>query len=55
MKNNSLSSLLLALLVMLGVTGCDLAGDIFEAGAWTALIGVVLVIVVAVWLIRKIF
>lgn len=54
MKNISLSSLFLAFFVMLGLTSCDLAGDIFEAGAWTAIIGLVLVIAVVVWLIRKI-
>lgn len=54
MRHVSLSSLFFTFFIMLGLTSCDLAGDIFEAGAWTAIIGIVLVIAVIVWLIRKI-
>lgn len=54
MKKLSTSSLLLFFILMLGLTSCDLAGDILEAGAWMGIIGVVLVIAIIVWLIRKI-
>ena len=54
MKNSSLSPVLLALLIMLGFNSCDLAGDIFEAGAWTAVIGLVVVVAIVVWLVRKV-
>lgn len=53
MKNLNLASLLLILLMTPLLSGCDLAGDIFEAGAWTAIIGIVLVIALIVWLFRK--
>lgn len=55
MKSISISSLFLAFIITAGLSSCDIAGDIFEAGAWTAIIGVVLVIAIAVWILRKIF
>lgn len=54
MRNLSVYSLLLGIFLMLSLTSCDLAGDIFEAGAWTGIILVVLVIAVIVWLIKKV-
>jgi len=36
------------------LTGCELAGDIFEAGLWIGIIIVVLVIGIILWLLRKI-
>ncbi len=39
--------------MMTGLSGCDLVGDIFEAGAWVGIIIVVLVIVLIGWIIRK--
>jgi len=35
------------------LTGCELVGDIFEAGIWVGVIIVVLVIVLIIWLISK--
>ena len=53
MKNIRLDSLLLVLIMALTLSSCELAGDIFEAGAWTAILGIVLVIALIVWLFRK--
>lgn len=35
------------------LSSCDVIGDIFQAGAWTALIGVFLVVVLIAFLVRK--
>lgn len=43
---------LLALLVMF--SGCELVGDIFEAGVWTGVLLVVAIIAGIIFLIRKI-
>ena len=45
--------LLLFVLTAAMLTGCELVGDIFEAGIWAGVIIVVLVIVLIFWLIRK--
>ncbi|MBF9252869.1 hypothetical protein I2I11_06175 [Pontibacter sp. 172403-2] len=46
---------LMTLLVLLTFTmsSCEVVGDIFEAGMWTALIVIVLVILLIVWIFRK--
>ncbi|WP_181163637.1 hypothetical protein [Pontibacter mangrovi] len=53
MKN--IRTYLMALLVLLTFTmsSCELVGDIFEAGMWTALIIIVLIVVLISWLFRK--
>lgn len=45
----------MTLLVLLTFTmsSCELVGDIFEAGMWTALIIIVLIVVLISWLFRK--
>jgi len=45
----------MAVLVLLTFTmsSCEVVGDIFEAGMWTALIVIVLVILLIVWIFRK--
>jgi hypothetical protein len=50
------SRLLIVLLVLSGLTvsGCELAGDIFEAGMWTGIIAVVLVVGIIGFLIAKV-
>lgn len=53
MKNIRLSTLLLVVVMTFTLSSCDLIGDIFEAGAWTAIIGIVLVIALIVWIFRK--
>lgn len=45
----------MTLLVLLTFTlsSCELVGDIFEAGMWTALIIIVIVVLLITWLFRK--
>ena len=52
---NLFRSLLLSLAILLTftLTGCELIGDIFEAGMWTALIIIVLVVLLIGWIFRK--
>ena len=42
-----------ALFLTLFMTSCDVIGDIFAAGAYTGIIGVVLVVAVLIWLASK--
>ena len=42
-----------ALFLTLFMTSCDAIGDIFAAGAYTGIIGVVLVVAVLIWLASK--
>jgi len=44
---------LFAILLTFTLTGCELIGDIFEAGMWTALILIVLVVLLVTWIFRK--
>ncbi|MEZ0487498.1 hypothetical protein [Fibrella aquatica] len=37
------------------MTSCDAIGSIFKAGAYTGIIGVIVVIAVAIWLLSKLF
>ena len=46
---------LVALFMTLFLTSCAAIGDVFKAGAWTGIIGVVLVIGVLIWIISKFF
>jgi hypothetical protein len=48
---HQLSFLLLAMIVTL--SSCELIGDIFEAGFWTAIIVIVLVIGLIIWLLNR--
>jgi hypothetical protein len=54
MKN--LKAYFAAMLLMLTFTlsSCEMIGDIFKAGMWTAVIGIVLVVVLIMWLLRAI-
>lgn len=45
----------LALFFTLFMTSCDAIGGIFKAGAYTGIIGVIIVIAVAIWLVSKLF
>ncbi len=38
---------------MLVFSGCELIGDIFQAGMWVGIILVVLVVGLVMWLVRK--
>lgn len=42
-----------ALFVISILSGCEVIGDIFKAGAYTAIIGVVIVIAIIIWVISK--
>jgi hypothetical protein len=46
--------LVLLVLVTLTFTGCELAGDIFEAGAWVGAIAVIAVLGVIGFVVAKI-
>jgi len=40
-------------LLTFSMSGCSVIGDIFKAGAWTGIIGVVAVVVLLIWLVSK--
>lgn len=46
-------SILTIAATMLVLTGCEVIGDIFSAGVYTGLALVVLVIIIVIWLMRK--
>lgn len=46
--------LTLVLLLALASAGCELVGDIFQAGMWVGVIMVVLVIGLVLWLVGKV-
>jgi hypothetical protein len=50
-KYNQLSILLLAMVITL--SSCELVGDIFKAGFWTAIILIVVVIAIIIWIINR--
>lgn len=51
---NKLSTLwLCALAMVMTLSSCEVVGGIFKAGFYTAIILVVLVLVIIIWLVRK--
>ncbi|UOQ53777.1 hypothetical protein [Hymenobacter cellulosivorans] len=42
------------ILLTFSLSGCELVGDIFKAGMWTGLIGVVLVVLLVLFILRKV-
>jgi hypothetical protein len=42
-----------AMVIAITLSSCELAGGIFKAGFYTAIIVIVLVIVIIIWLVRK--
>ncbi len=44
-----------ALLLTLSLTSCDAIGAIFKAGAYTGIIGIIIVVAVVIWVISKVF
>jgi hypothetical protein len=44
---------LTALVLSTTLTSCELVGDIFKAGAYTAIIGIILVVILVFWLISR--
>lgn len=51
MKTNALIAVLLVL--MTALSGCELIGDIFQAGVWVGVLIVVGIVVFVLWLIGK--
>lgn len=43
----------LAVLFTVTMTGCAALGDVFKAGAYTGIIGVVVVVGLVIWLLSK--
>lgn len=48
-------SALVAIFLTLFLTSCAAIGDIFKAGAYTGIIGVIVVLGVVIWLVSKLF
>ena len=46
----------LFLLACIAVTfsSCEAIGDIFKAGAWTAIIGIIIVVAIIFWIVSKV-
>ncbi|WP_020602972.1 hypothetical protein [Spirosoma spitsbergense] len=44
-----------ALFLTLFLTSCEAIGSIFKAGAYTGIIGVIVVIGIIIWIISKLF
>ncbi len=47
-------SFIIALCAISLLSGCELIGDIFAAGAYTGIIAVILVIAIIAWIISKV-
>jgi hypothetical protein len=50
-----LPSALVAVFLTLSLTSCAAIGDIFKAGAYTGIIGVIVVLGIVIWLVSKLF
>ncbi|AKD55003.1 hypothetical protein [Spirosoma radiotolerans] len=48
-------SALVAVFMTLFLTSCAAIGDIFKAGAYTGIIGVIVVLAIVIWLVSKLF
>ena len=51
---NAASRLILVLLLAMATAGCELAGDIFQAGIWVGVIMVALALFLIFWLVGKV-
>ena len=54
MKNLQAYFFAFMLMITMTLSSCDVIGDIFQAGMWTAVIIIVIVIALVMWLLRKI-
>ncbi|WP_183906757.1 hypothetical protein [Rufibacter immobilis] len=54
MKNLQAYFFALMAIVTLSLSSCDVIGDIFKAGMWASVIIIVLVVLLVLWLLRKI-
>jgi hypothetical protein len=55
MQRNSFSLIGICFLLCLSLTSCEIIGNIFEAGVWTGVIAILLVIGLIIWLIGRLF
>ena len=46
--------LFVLLLLAVSFSSCEAIGDIFKAGAWTAIIGIVIVVAIIFWIVSKV-
>ena len=53
MKKFLIPNALIIMALSLGLTSCQAIGDIFQAGMWAGVIGIVLLVVLVLWIIRK--
>ena len=53
MKNFRLYFISLLVLLSATMSSCEVIGDIFQAGMWTAVIIVLLIVLIVGWLISK--
>lgn len=51
---NSVIRLFLVLVLAMATAGCELAGDIFQAGLWVGVIMVALAVGLVLWLVGKV-
>ena len=54
MKNLRAYFSAILILLMFTMSGCELIGDIFKAGMWTAVILIVIVVLIIMWILRAI-
>lgn len=52
-KFNVKTALIFMLVTAISLSSCQAIGDIFKAGVWFGIIGVVVIIVIIFWLINK--
>lgn len=52
MNNKQVAFFILGISVLL--SSCQAIGDIFKAGAWTAIIGIIIVVAIIFWIISKV-
>lgn len=45
--------LILASTVLLALAGCEMIGNIFEAGVWTGIIGVVIIVAIVLFIFGR--
>lgn len=44
----------LLLIMAVAFSSCQAIGDIFKAGAWTAIIGIIIVVALIFWIVSKV-
>jgi hypothetical protein len=45
--------LILASAVLLALAGCEMIGNIFEAGVWTGIIGLVIIVAIVLFIVGR--